>query len=124
MPSDLNDNNDPNFLGISIQDVGRAVGGVSKCVKVAAAGYDVYKIGDAVYTDCTTTSNGPPGKRTIKASASVAGGWTGSSVGAYIGTGVGTLFGGVGAVPGAVIGGTIGSFTGSFTAKRLADWLL
>jgi hypothetical protein len=93
---------------------------VGKAAIVAGVVVDTYRIGEAVYSDCTKRKKKRPGKRTAKAAASVAGGWgggcagavAGSSTGAYIGGAIGALFGGVGAVPGAAIGSLIGAVVG------------
>ena len=126
MATDDNDNNrlsfNPrnSFRTIS-EESGRALVVAKKVTTVASAAWDAYKIGRAIHTDITKTRNERPGKRTIKASASVAGGWTGSTLGGAIGTAVGTLFGGAGAVPGGIVGGMLGSFAGSFTAEQVVD---
>lgn len=91
--------------------------GVGRAAVVAAVAVDVYRVGSAIYSDCTNTRNRRPGRRTAIAAASVAGGWAGgcagaaagSSTGAYVGGAIGALFGGVGAVPGAAIGSLIGA---------------
>jgi hypothetical protein len=94
--------------------------GIGKAAVVVAVAVDVYRVGSAIYSDCTNTKKKRPGKRTAKAAASVAGGWAGgctgaaagSSTGAYVGGAFGALFGGVGAVPGAAIGSLIGAVVG------------
>ena len=84
---------------------------------------DAKFIGRAIYTDCKTTRNGLPGKRTIKVSAKAAGGWAGSYIVGAAGTGVGIMFGGVGAMHGGIIGGWVGSFAGSFLTEAVMDIL-
>jgi hypothetical protein len=98
----------------------KALNAVGKAALVAGVVVDTYRVGEALYSDCTKTRKKRPGKRTAKAAASVAGGWAGgcagaaagSSTGAYIGGAIGALFGGVGAVPGAAIGSLIGAVAG------------
>ena len=98
----------------------KALNAVGKAAVVAGVVVDTYRIGEALYSDCTKRRKKRPGKRTAKAAASVAGGWTGgcagatagSSTGAYIGGMIGAAFGGVGAVPGAAIGSLIGAVVG------------
>jgi hypothetical protein len=95
----------------------KVLNGVGKVAVVAGVVADAYRVGSAIYSDCTNTKKKRPGKRTAKAAASVAGGWAGgcagaaagSSTGAYVGGAIGALFGGVGAVPGAAIGSLIGA---------------
>jgi hypothetical protein len=98
----------------------KALNAVGKFAVVAGVVIDGYRVGEAIYSDCTKTKKKRPGKRTAKAAASVAGGWAGgcagatagSSTGAYVGGAIGALFGGVGAVPGAAIGSLIGAVVG------------
>ena len=93
---------------------------VGKAAFAVGVVVDTYRIGEALYSDCTKRKKKRPGKRTAKAAASVVGGWTGgcagaaagSSTGAYVGGAIGALFGGVGAVPGAAIGSLIGAAVG------------
>jgi hypothetical protein len=113
--------NPRNSFGIITTEGRRALAVVKKGMTVASVAMDGYRIGRAFHTDCTTTRNRRPGKRTIRAAVSAGGGWTGSTLGSAIGTGVGALFGGVGAVPGGIIGGVIGSLGVSFTAEKLVD---
>ena len=86
---------------------------------------DTYKVSEAIYTDCTKRKKKRPGKRTVRAVASVAGGRTaavaGSTAGAYVGGTIGAAFGGAGAVPGAVIGGAIGGIVGSIGGSTAAE---
>jgi hypothetical protein len=99
----------------------KAVSVVGKAAFVAGVVVDTYRIGEALYSDCTKTKKKRPGKRTAKAAASVAGGWTGgcagaaagSSTGAYIGGAIGAMFGGLGALPGAAVGSLIGAVVGA-----------
>jgi hypothetical protein len=85
---------------------------------------DTYQVGKAIYTDCTKTKKKRPGKRTLRAVASVAGGRAaavaGSTVGAYVGGAIGAACGGVGAVPGAFIGGLVGGIVGSIGGSTAA----
>jgi hypothetical protein len=98
----------------------KTLNAVGKAALVAGVVVDTYRVGEALYSDCTKTKKKRPGKRTAKAAVSVAGGWAGgcagaaagSSTGAYIGGVIGAAFGGVGAVPGAAIGSLIGAIVG------------
>ena len=80
MATDDDDNNrlpfiNPRYsLGIITKEGGKALVVVKKGVIVVSAAIDVYRIGRAIHTDCRKTRNRRPGKRTIKASASVFGG--------------------------------------------------
>jgi len=115
----------------------KALNAAGKAAFVVGLAVDTYRIGDAIYSDCTKRRKKRPGKRTAKAAASVAGGWTGgcagaaagSSTGAYIGGAIGAAFGGVGAVPGAAIGSLIGAIVGggvgaSCAAESLVEELV
>ena len=92
MATDDDDNNRLPFInprysfGIITKEGGKTLVVVRKGVVVVSAAIDVYRIGTAIRTDCRETRNRSPGKRTIKASASVFGGWTGSTLGGAIGT--------------------------------------
>ena len=96
----------------------KALNAVGVAAFVTGIVLDTYRIGEALYSDCTKTKC--PGKHTAKTTASVAGGWTGGCIGAtagsstvgYIGGVIGAVFGGVGVVPGAAIGSLIGAVVG------------
>jgi hypothetical protein len=127
MASDDDDNNrlpfiNPRYtLGIITKEGGKALAVVRKGMTVVSVAIDAYRVGRAVHTDYTATRKRRPGKRTIRASASVASGWTDSNLGRYIGGGIGTMFGGVGAVPVGIIGGIVGSYVGKFTGEKVVD---
>lgn len=88
---------------------------------MTSAAIDAYRIGRAVCTDSTRTRRRRPGKRTIKAAASVVSGRTGSYLGGVIDTLVGTVFGGTGAVLCGIIVGVVGSYAGGCTAEKVVD---
>lgn len=67
------------------------------------------------------------GYNSIKAAASVAGGWAGARLGAMAGINVGAEVGmwlGVGIVPATIIGGVAGGIIGSLGGSTLGEWTI
>ena len=77
---------------LTLGNLARAFREIGKGLFVAQVAIDTYHICKAIYTDCTKTKKKRPGKRTLKATAMVAAGWTCSTVGSTVGTGIGAAF--------------------------------